>query len=165
MHSSKKDDLLLVNGPRKCMSVSFGSSHEQSIFYNHRYNHRNHLYMIVGYNTHESILKKIINDCRKDEYTNNIRKMDTLRRSTKIHPKDGSLASYRPQLLLRKGNVFTSVCQEFCPWGGGKLCIQACTRQTHPMGRHLLPPRQTPPPQRPLQRKVRILLECILVLR
>ena len=25
---------------------------------------------------------------------------------------------YRPQTKLRKGNVFTSVCQEFCPQGG-----------------------------------------------
>ena len=41
---------------------------------------------------------------------------------------------YRPQQYLRKGNVFTSVCQEFCP--------QA---------------------RRPLQPTVRILLECILV--
>ena len=32
---------------------------------------------------------------------------------------------YRPQTTLRKGNVFTSVCQEFCPLGGG--CIPACT--------------------------------------
>ena len=37
--------------------------------------------------------------------------------------------NYRPQTKLRKGNVFTSVCQEFCPqWG--------------------VPPRQTPPPCR-----------------
>ena len=35
---------------------------------------------------------------------------------------------YRPQTKLRKGNVFTNVCQEFCPQGG-------CT-----------PPGQTPPP-------------------
>ena len=26
---------------------------------------------------------------------------------------------YRPQTKLRKGNVFTSVCQEFCPQEGG----------------------------------------------
>ena len=24
---------------------------------------------------------------------------------------------YRPPTKLRKGNVLTSVCQEFCPWG------------------------------------------------
>ena len=28
------------------------------------------------------------------------------------------LGFYRPQTKLRKGNVFTSVCQEFCPRGG-----------------------------------------------
>ena len=62
---------------------------------------------------------------------------------------------YRPQTKLRKGNVFTSVCQEFCAQSG----------QTPP------PPRpdhsrQTPPSphiKRLLQRMVRILLECILV--
>ena len=62
---------------------------------------------------------------------------------------------YRPQLLLREGNVFTSVCQEFCS--------------------HVIPsPRQTPtwadtPSLWILRdtvnkRAVRILLECILVL-
>ena len=41
---------------------------------------------------------------------------------------------YRPQKKLRKGNIFTRVCQEFCPQGG--VC------QTPPvLGRH--PPRQT----------------------
>ena len=29
------------------------------------------------------------------------------------------LINYRPQTKLRKGNVFTSVCQEFCPQGEG----------------------------------------------
>ena len=34
---------------------------------------------------------------------------------------------YRPQTKLRKGNVFTSVCQEFCPRGvGGAVCSSAC---------------------------------------
>ena len=40
---------------------------------------------------------------------------------------------YRPQTKLRKGNVFTSKCQEFCPQGG-------CT----PPGRQT-PPGHTPP--------------------
>ena len=35
--------------------------------------------------------------------------------------------NYRPQTKLRKGNVFTSVCQEFCPQVGGGV---------HPPGRH-----------------------------
>ena len=28
---------------------------------------------------------------------------------------------YRPQTKLRKGNIFTSVCQEFCPRGGAQV--------------------------------------------
>ena len=59
---------------------------------------------------------------------------------------------YRPQTKLRKGNLFTSVCQEFCPQGEGEVYI--------PSGRH---PPADPPQGRPLQRTVRILLECILV--
>ena len=48
---------------------------------------------------------------------------------------------YRP----RDGNVFTSVCQEFCPRGeGGRLDISACNRQTT---HRQTPPRQTPPTQ------------------
>ena len=53
---------------------------------------------------------------------------------------------YRPQTKLQKGNVFTSVCQEFCPPGWTR---QTPTRQTplgrHPPGRHT--PRQTHPSQ------------------
>ena len=55
---------------------------------------------------------------------------------------------YRPQTKLRKGNVFYT-CLCFCSRRGG-----------------VQPPPQadTPPPsRRPLQRTVRILLECILV--
>ena len=94
---------------------------------------------------------------------------------------------YCSQMKLRKGNVFTSMCQEFCrlggvhpsmhlgrhpprqtpwadtPWAdppGRHLPWADPTRQTHP-GRH---PRQTHPlPQWPLQQTVHILLECILV--
>ena len=83
---------------------------------------------------------------------------------------------YRPQTKLLKGNVFTSVCQKFCPQG---VCIPACTgtdspppqadtpRQTpcpradtsgqtllvrhplgrHPPGRHTPPQADTPPPR------------------
>ena len=43
------------------------------------------------------------------------------------------LSCYRPQKKLRKGNVFTPVCQSFCSqWEG-----------VHPLGRH--PNGQTPP--------------------
>ena len=38
----------------------------------------------------------------------------------------GWMYIYRPQTKLRKGNVFTSVCQDFCPRGRG-VCIPACT--------------------------------------
>ena len=43
---------------------------------------------------------------------------------------------YRPQTKLRKGNVFTPVCQSFCSQGGC-LCPSACWDT---------PPGQTPPP-------------------
>ena len=55
---------------------------------------------------------------------------------------------YRPQTKLRKGNVLTSMCQEFCPW--------------HPPWTDTSPG-QTPPSRWLLQQMVRILLECILV--
>ena len=66
---------------------------------------------------------------------------------------------YRPQTKLRKGNVFTSVCQEFCPQEGGGVHPQTDL----PPGRH--PPGKTPPApsRRLLLRTLRILLECILV--
>ena len=77
---------------------------------------------------------------------------------------------YRPQTKLRKGNLFTSVCWEFCPQGGGVHP----PRQNPPPSRH--PPGQTPtlgrhtlwadtiPPGRwILQRMAHILQEFILV--
>ena len=75
-------------------------------------------------------------------------------------------AHYRLQTKLRKGNVFTSMCQEFCSQGGG--VHQAPWADTPPGQTH---PGQTPPPDRHppgrrlLQWTVRILLECILVSR
>ena len=49
----------------------------------------------------------------------------------------GRAPFYRPKLLLRKGNVCTSVCQEFCPQDGGG-CIPAYTGADTPLplGRH-----------------------------
>ena len=46
-------------------------------------------------------------------------------------------------MKLRKGNVFTSVCQEFCPWG----CLPDTPLER--LGRHPPPiqTRQTPPGQ------------------
>ena len=78
---------------------------------------------------------------------------------------------YHLQMKLWKGNVFTPVCQSFCSQG---VCTVHARIYT-PLSR---PPRQTPPGQtppcedtllsrhptrRPLQRMVRILLECFLV--
>ena len=67
---------------------------------------------------------------------------------------------YRGETKLRKGNVFTSVCQEFCPQGGGvhpRDQTPPCQGgvyspsvgppgQTHPLGRH--PWADTPPSSR-----------------
>ena len=49
----------------------------------------------------------------------------------------GRAPFYRPKLLLWKGNVYTSVCQEFCPQDGGG-CIPACNGADTPLplGRH-----------------------------
>ena len=91
---------------------------------------------------------------------------------------------YRPQTKLRKGNVFTPVCQSFCSQG---VYPSACwdmppPGQTPPLGCPLAdtPPGQTPQADNPLGttplgkhptsrrlllQTVRILLECILVLR
>ena len=69
---------------------------------------------------------------------------------------------------LRQGNVFTPVCQLFCshegrgvsgrhtPSGQTPLLADTPPADTPLTGRH-------PPPWRPLQRTVRILLECFLV--
>ena len=48
--------------------------------------------------------------------------------------------SDHPQTKLRKGNVITNMCQEFCPWGAG----------VHHLGRQP-PGRQTPIGQTPSQ--------------
>ena len=50
---------------------------------------------------------------------------------------------YRPQTKLRKGNVFTPVCQSFCSQGG---CLPQCILgYTHPPLWADTPPGQTPP--------------------
>ena len=91
---------------------------------------------------------------------------------------------YSPQTKLPKGNVFTSVCPEFCPRRGEVYTPgHAPPGQTPPRadiplgrpppGRHISPgqtppgqtaPWQTPPPSEMVpSADVRILLECILV--
>ena len=83
---------------------------------------------------------------------------------------------YLIKTKLRHGNIFTSVCQQFCPQGGG-VCLSACW-DTHPLDRY--PPGQTPPgrpllgrhplgrhlpaSRRLLLQAVCILLECFLVI-
>ena len=67
---------------------------------------------------------------------------------------------------LGQGNIFTSVCQEFCPQGGGEgVCLSACWDTLPPPRQSRQPP---PPPGGRLQhtvneQPVRILLECILL--
>ena len=68
---------------------------------------------------------------------------------------------------LGQGNIFRSVCQEFCPLGGEGVCLSACWDTPPSLGAD--PPGADPPPGSRLQhtvneRAVRILLECILVL-
>ena len=60
--------------------------------------------------------------------------------------------------------MFSQACVKKSVHGG--VCIPSCTGADTPLGRH--PPRQTPPGQTPpsrrlLQRTVRILLECIVI--
>ena len=67
---------------------------------------------------------------------------------------------------LQKGNVFTHVCGSV--HGGWRSVWQTPPGQTPPGQTRpgQTPSRQTPPPpRRPLQRTVRILLDCILVFR
>ena len=68
-----------------------------------------------------------------------------------------AIAEETPQTKLRKGNVFTPVCQLFCSQGG--VCLSACWDTPpsptppvrHPLGRHTTLGRHTPlcrhPPQ------------------
>ena len=42
---------------------------------------------------------------------------------------------YRPQTKLQKGNVFTNMCQEFCPWG--EVYTPLGRQADTPLGRYL----------------------------
>ena len=52
---------------------------------------------------------------------------------------DGVHFYYRPQTKLRKGNVFTPVCQSFCSQGGLLQCMLGYTTPLGrpPLGRHI----------------------------
>ena len=88
-------------------------------------------------------------------------------------PYDAILVTARKR-SLGQGNIFTSVCQEFC--SQGVVCLSACwdTTPLPPSSRHPPPGPGTPPgPDTPLhcmlgdtvnKRAVCILLECNLVL-
>ena len=65
-------------------------------------------------------------------------------------PKGPRFPYYCPQTKLRKGNVFTSVCQEFCPQGSVHAPGRHPTGQTLP-GRHP-PGRRIPGQTHPLSR-------------
>ena len=84
---------------------------------------------------------------------------------------------YRPQTKLRKGNVFTPVCQSFCSHGGGGSAsvhagihsprltppgrhapLPSACWDTRPLGRH--PPADTPRQTHPLGRHGPLLSAC-----
>ena len=80
---------------------------------------------------------------------------------------------YRPQTKLRKGNVFTSVCQEFCQQGGGGQCPDpgpgggsawgGCPGPGGAQAQGGVQAQVSRPSRWALLWMVRILLECILV--
>ena len=107
-----------------------------------------------------NLLKRILNEIAKAPKDSNV--------SDKLKLSNLNVY-YHPQLLLRKGNIFTSVCKEFCPrWVSTPLYAGTHTPSldTH-TPRQILHWADTPslPPRWPLQRTVHILLECILVLQ
>ena len=90
---------------------------------------------------------------RNGRFTQAVATMNTIA-GRRVYSNHKHMGYYRPQQWLQKGNVFTSVCQEFCPGGVSQHALGGgCTR----------PRADIPPPRRPLQRTVRILLEYILV--
>ena len=64
---------------------------------------------------------------------------------------------------LGQGNIFSSVCQGFCTWGGG-VCLSACWDTTPRPGRHPPSPEQSMLGDTVNERAVCILLECNLVI-
>ena len=53
-----------------------------------------------------------------------------------------------PATKLEQGNIFSTVCQEFCPRGGtwAPLCRYTPTGQVHPPGQVYPPPQAGTPP-------------------
>ena len=85
----------------------------------------------------------------------------------RVHHKWSLFKSFLPAATkLGQGNIFTRVCQEFCPREGGRVSASVHAG--------IYPPEQTPPDQTPPrgsrlqhtvnERPVRILLECILLI-
>ena len=114
-------------------------------------------------NTHKTahFLLRVMSKCRICD----IMQKTTLQWSRYIYSSNNQICLLLPSATkLRQGNIFTSVCHSV-----HRGCIPAYPAHAgiHPLGRH--PSRQTPPflgrhpLRRPLQRTVRILLECILV--
>ena len=77
----------------------------------------------------------------------------------------GAVISLPPATKLGQGNIFRSVCQEICSWGGGKGSLPHCMLGYTPP--RTIPPWEQTPPQElgdtGTKRAVRMLLECILV--
>ena len=110
------------------------------------------------------------------------RVLDTYQIKKISHEPPMEFLCYRPQQQLRKGNIFTLVCDSVhrggvwadsppgrhplgrhLPWADAPLGRHP-SGQTAPLGRHPLGAGQISPlPRQPLQLTVRILLECILV--
>ena len=63
-----------------------------------------------------------------------------------------NIAYYRPQTKLRKGNVFTSMRQEFCPQGAGVHPPRQTLLTNTPLGRHPAPWADSPQVDTPLGR-------------
>ena len=65
---------------------------------------------------------------------------------------------------LAQGNIFRSLCQEFCPRGTGGFCLSACWYTTPPMSRHppgtRLPGTRHPPRSRHPPPRTRPSLPC-----
>ena len=69
---------------------------------------------------------------------------------TRRNVRSGRIFTARKR-SLGQGNIFSSVCQEFCSYGG--VCLSACWDTTPPGSRHP-PPEQVPQEQAPPKQAV-----------